>query len=50
VIGDPGIKCRSRLLHQCELFDSGLARRLHGQLAGLFVEGRRNRQHDFLRR
>ncbi len=48
VIGDPGIKCRSRLFHQRELFDPGVARRLHGKLACFFVKRRRNSQHYVL--
>ncbi len=50
VIGDPGIKRRRGLFHQRELLDPRGMRGLHGQLARLFVERGRDRQHDVLRR
>jgi len=38
MIGDPGIKRRSRLFHQRQLLDAGGVRGLHRQLARFFVE------------
>ena len=49
VIRDPGIKRRGRLFHQRELFDSGFARGLNGEFAGLFIERRGNSKDDVLR-
>ena len=49
MIGDPGIKRRGGLFHQRQLFDPGVVRRLHGQLARFFVKRSRDGQHHVLR-
>ena len=38
IVGDPGIEGRGGLFEQRELFDAGVVRGLHGELAGFFVE------------
>ena len=45
---NPGVKRSLRLLDQNDAFESRPRRRLHGQLAGDFVKGRRQREHDIL--
>ena len=48
VRGNPRVERRDRLLEQDHVFESRLLRRLHGQLAGLFVERRGHGQHNRL--
>ena len=48
IVGDPGIEGRGGLFEQRQLFEAGFARGHHGELAGLFVEGRGHGEDDVL--
>ncbi len=48
VVGDPRIERRGRLFEQREPLQAGIARGHHGEFARLFVERRRDGEHDVL--